>query len=128
MKIDHLDHMVLTVANIDATCSFYEEVLGMSVITFGGGRKALVCGLQKINLHEQGKELDPKARNPTPGSADLCFITSVSLADVMAHLTRCGIEIIEGPVRRTGATGPIDSIYFRDLDMNLIEVSNIIVI
>lgn len=124
MKIDHLDHMVLTVTNIDATCSFYEKVLGMDVVIFGRNRKALTFGLQKINLHERGKELDPRAQNPTPGSADLCFITSVPLTDVTAHLTTCGVEIIAGPVRRTGASGPIVSIYFRDPDMNLIEVSN----
>jgi catechol 2,3-dioxygenase-like lactoylglutathione lyase family enzyme len=124
MKIDSLDHMVLTVKDIDVTVSFYSKVLGMETITFGGGRKALSFGEQKINLHQYGKEFEPKAQQPTPGSADLCFLTSVPLADVMSHLGACGVAVIEGPVQRTGATGPILSVYFRDPDMNLIEVSN----
>jgi catechol 2,3-dioxygenase-like lactoylglutathione lyase family enzyme len=98
--------------------------MGMGVVTFGLGRKALVFGSQKINLHQKGKEFEPKARNPTPGSADLCFITSVSLKEVSSHLQSCGVEIIDGPVKRTGATGPIISVYLRDPDMNLIELSN----
>jgi catechol 2,3-dioxygenase-like lactoylglutathione lyase family enzyme len=124
MKIDRLDHLVLTVKDIDVTCAFYHAVLGMEVITFGNGRKALGFGSQKINLHQQGKEFDPKAERPTPGSGDLCFIASTPLSEVIEHLTSCGIKIIEGPVRRTGATGPIISVYFRDPDMNLIEISN----
>lgn len=112
------------VNDIEATCSFYKRVLGMEVVVFGGGRKALSFGAQKINLHQKGKEYEPKALKPTPGSGDLCFITSVPMSEVIAHLTSCGIEIIEGPVRRTGATGPIISVYFRDPDLNLIEVSN----
>lgn len=124
MKIDSLDHLVLTVEDIDVSASFYSEVLGMETITFGGGRKALSFGAQKINLHRRGRELEPKAHRPTPGSADLCFLTSVPLADVLAHLAKCGVAAIEGPVLRTGATGPILSVYFRDPDMNLIEVSN----
>jgi catechol 2,3-dioxygenase-like lactoylglutathione lyase family enzyme len=124
MKIDSLDHMVLTVRDIDATVSFYSKVLGMETITFGGGRKALSFGEQKINLHQYGKEFEPKAQQPTPGSADLCFLTSVPLIDVVSHLGAFGVAVIEGPVQRTGATGPILSVYFRDPDMNLIEVSN----
>ena len=124
MKIDSLDHLVLTVKNIETTTSFYSKVLGMETIAFDGGRKALSFGAQKINLHQHGKEFEPKAQHPTPGSADLCFITSVPIADVVSHLSACGVTVIEGPVQRTGATGPILSIYFRDLDMNLIEVSN----
>jgi catechol 2,3-dioxygenase-like lactoylglutathione lyase family enzyme len=124
MKIDSLDHMVLTVRDIDATVSFYLKVLGMETITFGGGRRALSFGEQKINLHQYGKEFEPKAQQPTPGSADLCFLTSVPLTDVLSHLGACGVAVIEGPVQRTGATGPILSVYFRDPDMNLIEVSN----
>jgi len=124
MNINRLDHLVLTVNNIEATCSFYKRVLGMEVVVFGGGRKALTFGAQKINLHQKGKEYEPKALNPTPGSGDLCFITSVPISEVIAHLNSCGIEIIEGPVMRTGATGPIISVYFRDPDLNLIEVSN----
>jgi catechol 2,3-dioxygenase-like lactoylglutathione lyase family enzyme len=124
MKIDSLDHMVLTVRDIDATVSFYSKVLGMETMTFGGGRKALSFGVQKINLHQYGKEFEPKAQQPTPGSADLCFLTSVPLTDVVSHLGACGVAVIEGLVQRTGATGPILSVYFRDPDMNLIEVSN----
>lgn len=124
IKIDHLDHLVLTVKDVDASCAFYSKVLGMQVVTFGTGRKALLFGEQKINLHQFGKEFEPKAATPTPGSADLCFITSVPLAEVITHLIACGVEIIEGPVKRTGAQGEIISVYFRDPDMNLIEVAN----
>lgn len=124
MKIDSLDHLVLTVKDIDATASFYSRVLGMEVITFGGGRKALSFGAQKINLHQHKKEFEPKAQQPTPGSADLCFITSVAMPEVVGHLSSCDVAVIEGPVQRTGATGTILSVYFRDPDMNLIEVSN----
>ena len=124
MRIDRLDHLVLTVRDIPKTCEFYTRVLGMEVVTFGAGRKALQFGRQKINLHERGKEFDPKAANPTPGSGDLCFITQTPLPQVMGHIRSCGVEIIEGPVRRTGAVGPIESIYLRDPDGNLIEVSN----
>jgi catechol 2,3-dioxygenase-like lactoylglutathione lyase family enzyme len=124
MKIDSLDHLVLTVKDIDATASFYSKVLGMDIITFADDRKALFFGVQKINLHQHRKEFEPKALRPMPGSADLCFITSVPLAEVVLHLSSCNVAIIEGPVQRTGATGPILSVYFRDPDMNLIEVSN----
>jgi catechol 2,3-dioxygenase-like lactoylglutathione lyase family enzyme len=124
MNIDRLDHLVLTVQSIAITCDFYSRVLGMMVVTFGNDRKALQFGRQKINLHERGKEFDPKAANPTPGSGDLCFITETPLSQVMGHIRSCGVEIIEGPVRRTGAVGPIESIYLRDPDGNLIEVSN----
>jgi len=124
MKIDRLDHLVLTVKSIAATCEFYLNALGMGVIIFGENRKALVFGTQKINLHENGKEVEPKAKHPTPGSADLCFITSTPLQDVIEHLHHYGVEIIEGPVMKTGAVGIILSVYFRDPDMNLIEVSN----
>lgn len=124
MKIESLDHLVLTVKDIGATASFYSRVLGMDIITFAGGRHALSFGAQKINLHEHGKEFAPKAQQPTPGSADLCFITSVPMHEVVSHLSSCNVAVIEGPVHRTGATGPILSVYFRDPDMNLIEVSN----
>jgi catechol 2,3-dioxygenase-like lactoylglutathione lyase family enzyme len=125
MRIDRLDHLVLTVRDIDATCAFYVKALGMRVVIFGEGRKALVFGQQKINLHQQGREFEPKAALPTPGSADLCFITSVPLAEVIAHLEQASVAILEGPVERTGATGSLSSIYFRDPDQNLIEVSNL---
>jgi len=126
MKVDALDHLVLTVKDIDATCAFYREALGMNVVTFNEGRKALGFGSQKINLHQQGKEFEPKAHCPTPGSGDICLITSVTLPEVVAHLKACGVEVIDGPVRRTGAVGTLLSIYFRDPDLNLIEVSNYI--
>ncbi len=124
MQINSLDHLVLTVADVEASCAFYSRVLGMEVVTFGQGRKALAFGAQKINLHPAGKEFEPKAQRPTPGSADLCFLTRVPLAQVQAHLAACGITVSEGPVQRTGAQGPILSVYFRDPDLNLIEVSN----
>ena len=124
MKISKLDHLVLTVKDIQNTCDFYEKVLGMKVVTFGEGRKALQFGNQKINLHQIGMEFEPKAKHPTPGSADLCFISESPIEDVAAHLTKNNISILEGPVYRTGALGKIHSIYFRDPDQNLIEVSN----
>jgi catechol 2,3-dioxygenase-like lactoylglutathione lyase family enzyme len=124
LKIDRLDHLVLTVADIDATIAFYARVLGMTAVTFGAGRRALAFGAQKINLHAAGREFEPKARTPTPGSADVCFITTVPLDAAMAHVASCGVVIELGPVDRTGATGPMRSFYFRDPDGNLIEVSN----
>ena len=124
MKISKIDHLVLTVTDIEKTASFYVSVLGMVKEVFGEGRVALKCGSQKINLHERGKEFEPKANKPTPGSADLCFITQTPLDEAMAHVKGCGVEIIEGPVERTGANGPIRSFYFRDPDYNLIEVAN----
>lgn len=126
MLIDHLDHLVLTVADIPRTCDFYQRVLGMSVVSFKGGRKALAFGQQKINLHQQGQEFEPKARRPTPGSADLCFIAATPLDEVVAELQALGVPIEEGPVERTGATGPIRSLYVRDPDDNLVEISNLI--
>ena len=124
MKIDRIDHLVLTVRSIEATCEFYSRVLGMRVVTFGAERKGLAFGVQKINLHQSGREFEPKAENPTPGSADICLIAANPLSDVIAHLTSCEVPILEGPVTRTGATGPIQSVYFRDPDQNLIEVSS----
>ncbi len=124
MLIDRLDHFVLTVADIDATCAFYERALGMTVVTFGSGRKALAFGRQKINLHQAGREFEPKALRPTPGSGDFCLIAKTPLDAVVTHLVACGVAIEEGPVERTGATGPIRSIYLRDPDRNLIEIAN----
>lgn len=124
MNIEAIDHLVLTVRDIEATCAFYTRVLGMRVVTFGGDRKALAFGAQKINLHQQGMEFEPKAQRPTSGSADLCLITTTPLPQVMAHLAANHVEIIEGPVARTGAAGAIESVYFRDPDGNLLEVSN----
>lgn len=122
--IDSLDHLVLTVADIAATAAFYETALGMRAVTFGQGRKALAFGSQKINLHQAGREFEPKAKTPAPGSADLCFLTRTPLAVVQAHLSRLNIPVEEGPVQRTGAEGPILSVYIRDPDGNLIEISN----
>jgi catechol 2,3-dioxygenase-like lactoylglutathione lyase family enzyme len=124
VQIARLDHLVLTVADIDATCDFYTRVLGMAMVTFGENRRALTFGAQKINLHQQGREFEPKAHKPVPGSADLCLIAGVPLAEAESHIRAAGVDIIEGPVRRTGATGPIWSVYFRDPDQNLIEVSS----
>ena len=124
MEISKLDHLVLTVRDVEKTTSFYVSVMGMKKEVFGNGRVALKYGDQKINLHEAGKEFEPKAHNPTPGSADLCFTTQTPLNDAMDHVKRCGVKIIEGPVERTGANGPIRSFYFRDPDYNLIEVAN----
>ncbi len=125
MRVERLDHLVLTVADIDASCAFYQRVLGMQVVTFGQGRKALAFGQQKINLHRHGAEFEPKALRPTPGSADLCLIVSSPLVEVIAHLQRCDVAIEEGPVPRTGATGPLLSVYIRDPDRNLIELANL---
>jgi catechol 2,3-dioxygenase-like lactoylglutathione lyase family enzyme len=124
MKIDRIDHLVLTVNNIETTCDFYSRVLGMQVVSFANGRKALQFGNQKINLHEFGKEFEPKASHPKPGCADICLIANTDLNAVIMHITACGVDIIEGPVTRTGAVGKIESIYIRDPDGNLIEVSN----
>jgi catechol 2,3-dioxygenase-like lactoylglutathione lyase family enzyme len=124
MNIDRFDHFVLTVRDLNATCDFYSRVLGMEVITFGDNRKALQFGQNKFNLHEAGKEFEPKADRPTPGSADFCLIAETPLDDVIAHLQACGVAIIEGPVKRTGAVGTLRSVYFRDPDNNLVEVSN----
>jgi catechol 2,3-dioxygenase-like lactoylglutathione lyase family enzyme len=124
MRINSIDHLVLTVRDIAITISFYSQVLGMQEISFGGDRKALKFGNHKINLHEYGKEIEPRAEYPMPGSADLCFITSTPIKEVEKHIRTCGINIVEGPVRRTGAKGNILSIYLRDPDGNLLELSN----
>jgi catechol 2,3-dioxygenase-like lactoylglutathione lyase family enzyme len=124
MLAEQFDHLVLTVRNIEETCEFYAGVLGMEIIEFAGGRKALQFGRQKFNLHRAGGEIEPHARQPMPGSADICLLTSVPMEQVVNRLAGRGVEIIEGPVRRTGAAGPILSVYFRDPDGNLIELAN----
>ena len=124
MSIRSLDHLVLTVADIERTCNFYHRVLGFTRETFGEGRTALVFGSQKINLHPIENDIALRASVPTPGSADLCFLTDMPDEAVKRHLEACGVDILEGPVIRNGATGPINSIYFRDPDGNLLEVSN----
>jgi catechol 2,3-dioxygenase-like lactoylglutathione lyase family enzyme len=121
--IDHLDHLVLTTLDLAACKDFYTRVMGMRLETFGSGRIAFRFGQQKINVHERGREFEPKAHLPVPGALDLCFIASVSLDAVIAHLQTQAWPIIEGPVLRTGATGPIRSVYVRDPDLNLIEIS-----
>jgi len=123
MKIERLDHLVLTVADVNATTAFYSKAMGMTPVTFGPGRHALAFGQQKINLHPGQSPVKPHAAHPSPGSADLCFITSEPIADVITHPARAGVPIDQGPVARTGAMGPITSVYFRDPDGNLIEVS-----
>ncbi|WP_336731646.1 VOC family protein [Chryseobacterium sp. VD8] len=124
MKIKSIDHLVLTVADIEKTVDFYTSILGFEVVVFGENRKALTFGNQKINLHQKGKEFEPKAEYPTCGSADLCFISNTDIHEVLQELKEKNIEIIEGIVERTGALGKIQSVYFRDPDLNLIEVSN----
>lgn len=124
MKIKNIDHIVLTVSDINSTVDFYQNVLGMETVSFAQGRTALTFGSQKLNLHQHGKEFEPRARSPLPGSIDLCFITETPLEEAMSQVRDKGVSIIEGPVDKTGALGRIKSFYFRDPDMNLIEVSN----
>lgn len=124
MQIESLDHLVLTVADPAATVRFYTDVLGMTEHTFGSGRTALRFGDGKINLHQAGNEFEPKAHRPTPGSADLCFLVATPVTEIVEHLHAADVPIVEGPVTRTGATGDILSVYVRDPDDNLIELSN----
>jgi catechol 2,3-dioxygenase-like lactoylglutathione lyase family enzyme len=124
INVTHLDHLVLTVANIDVTCGFYERVMGMKRAMFGAGRVALHFGNQKINLHAADNLPDPNVKHPTRGSADLCFITTTPIGDVVAHLEACGVRVIEGPGLRSGARANLTSVYFYDPDENLIEVAN----
>lgn len=121
--IDHLDHIVLTTTDEAACVEFYVGLLGMKLELFGAGRKAFLFGTQKINLHVKGREFEPKAHLPVPGALDLCFIASMPLQQIIARVQAKGAAIVEGPVRRTGAQGPIESIYLRDPDLNLIEIS-----
>jgi catechol 2,3-dioxygenase-like lactoylglutathione lyase family enzyme len=124
MRIDRIDHIVNTAFDVERTLDFYSKVMGMEPITFAGGRRGLAFGKQKINLHQSGREFEPKALKPVPGSMDLCFITETPLAEVISHLKSHGVAIAQGPVEKTGAQGPMMSVYFRDPDGNLIEVSN----
>jgi len=123
IRIRRLDHLVLTVRDMAATCAFYTRVLGMRESTFGEGRKALLFGSQKINLHPAEAPLAPHAVRPTPGAADICLLAENPMPEILAHLEACGVPVEEGPVRRTGATGPILSVYVRDPDGNLVEIS-----
>ncbi|MCY4206416.1 MAG: VOC family protein [Roseovarius sp.] len=128
MRIKAIDHFVLTVTDMDKTMGFYRDVLGMKTERFTAAddtvRYALKFGRHKINLHQSGREFEPKARTPRPGSADLCFLSDIPLSEWQTHCSNHGVAIEIGPVRRTGATGPIMSIYMRDPDGNLIEISN----
>jgi catechol 2,3-dioxygenase-like lactoylglutathione lyase family enzyme len=124
IAIDRIDHLVLTVFDPERSIEFYARVLGMEPVTFAGGRRGLAFGRQKLNLHEAGREFEPKALKPVPGAIDLCFISTTPLEQVKAELEAQGIVVIEGPVAKTGALGPMMSVYFRDPDGNLIEVSN----
>jgi catechol 2,3-dioxygenase-like lactoylglutathione lyase family enzyme len=124
VRVDRIDHVVLTVTDVERTLSFYQRVLGMHPVAFGEGRRALAFGDQKLNLHQAGREFEPKARTPVPGSADLCFTTEIPLDDVVAHLRSVGVAIELGPVDKIGARRPLRSVYFRDPDGNLIEVAN----
>ena len=123
MTIDRIDHVVFTVRDLERTCEFYRRALGADVITFGDGRKALAFESCKINLHKFGAEFEPKAARPAPGTQDVCLISPDPSETIIADLQAAGVEIIEGPVRRTGALGPITSAYIRDPDGNLIEIS-----
>ena len=126
MKVERLDHLVLTVRDINTTIEFYTSIMGMETVTFGSGRVALTFGNQKINLHQKDKEFEPKAGTVQTGSADLCFIIDQPVTEAINHLNKYNLTVIEGPVQRTGATGKISSLYFRDPDENLIEISNYI--
>ncbi|MDO5650927.1 MAG: VOC family protein [Moraxella sp.] len=123
MQVSHIDHLVLTVADIERSVEFYTKVLGMVAITFGDNRRALQFGRQKINLHEQGREIVPHASRPTAGSADMCLLVNVPLEQVLEHLAVCGITPLTGIVPRTGAMGVIHSVYLNDPDGNLLELS-----
>jgi catechol 2,3-dioxygenase-like lactoylglutathione lyase family enzyme len=130
VKIERIDHFVLTVASIDVACAFYTRVLGMQVVRFesmGSARVALAFGKQKINLHQADAVPDPNALKPTPGAADFCLITETPMEEVLTHLQRCNVPVILGPVARTGATGRMISVYVRDPDLNLVEISNYVV-
>jgi len=124
MQINRIDHLVITVADIERTVDFYQRVLGMQRIEFGAGRVALRCGVQKINLHQLGREFEPRAQQVGAGSADLCFIADTPIDEAIEHIRQQGVNLIDGPVERSGANGPIVSLYLRDPDGNLVEISN----
>ena len=124
MRVLRIDHIVLTVSDVDRTLAFFQRVLGMTAVSFGEGRRALAFGDQKLNLHQAGREFEPKAQRPTPGAIDLCLTTDVPLDEVATHLRSQSVAIEHGPVDKVGARGALRSLYFRDPDGNLIEVSN----
>ncbi|EFC4873637.1 VOC family protein [Escherichia coli] len=121
--ISHIDHIVITTNDIEASTNFYTQILGMKLQTFNGNRRAFLFGKQKINVHEYGKEIEPKAHLPVPGSVDICLITTLGVDEIQAHFDKLSVSVLEGPVKRTGACGPITSFYLRDPDLNLIEIS-----
>jgi catechol 2,3-dioxygenase-like lactoylglutathione lyase family enzyme len=123
MRIERLDHLVLTVADLDATIAFYTGVLGFEALTFAGGRRALAFGPNRINLHVAGREFEPKAATPVPGSGDICLICADPPDVVLAELAAHGVEVVEGPVARQGAAGALESVYVRDPDGNLVEIA-----
>jgi len=123
VEIDRIDHIVLTVSDVEQTVRFYSEVLGMREVVFAEGRRALAFGGQKINLHQAGREFEPKAARPAAGSADFCVITLTPLGEVMDRLADGGVEVIQGPVEKTGALGSMQSVYISDPDGNLVEIS-----
>jgi catechol 2,3-dioxygenase-like lactoylglutathione lyase family enzyme len=124
VKVDRIDHVVLTVADVDRTIAFYERALGMRAVAFGEGRRALAFGDQKLNLHQAGREFAPHAATPAPGGVDICFTTTTPLDEVVAHLRAQGVAIESGPVAKTGARAALRSIYLRDPDGNLVEIAN----
>lgn len=123
MHLERIDHVVFTVRDVDATCMFYARAFGMEVVTFGGGRKALQFGQCKINLHQYGNEFEPKAAQPAPGTQDICLVTRAAMQEVIDHLRSVRLDLIEGPVPRTGALGAMESVYLRDPDGNLVEIA-----
>lgn len=123
IQLDHIDHVVMTVESVDTTCNWYLRVLGIKSAVFGEGRKALLLNKQKINLHPKGAEFSPVAAAPTPGSLDICLISKTPLAEVIEHLKAQRVAVEKGPIKRNGATGLITSIYIRDPDRNLLEIS-----
>ncbi len=124
IAVDRLDHFVLTVKSVEDTCRFYDSVLGIKSFSFGAGSKALCLGEQRIQLQQSGREAEPKASLTVPGSGDFCFVTQTDFDVVLKHLERCNVRVIEGPIRRTGSKGAMTSVYFRDPDLNLIELSS----
>lgn len=123
MQLESIDHVVFTVTDIDSTCAFYSQALSMEVVSFDVGRKALHFGLCQINLHQLGKEFEPKAAHPAPGTQDICLVVSTPMVDVVDQIRSAGVDIIAGPVPRTGARGAMESVYLRDPDGNLVEVA-----
>ncbi len=126
IEIESLDHLVITASDLQATVDFYTSVLGMEHVAFGNGLHAVRFGSQKFNIHDAATDVAPKAHNIVPGAADFCLISATPVSQVIRHLQKCGVAVEEGPVRRSGAVGTLESVYFRDPDGNLVEVSNVI--